>query len=183
MVYIFNKGDDFGNWLIVDYENEKKDLLTGYIHNSRLKNLESYEEIPSVITDENGANFLLRNIVVEIKTGKFDFKKNEKYFTRNKGTNYFEKYKGQNFWGFNTSIPKTFYKSISVNIGQKKIEIPKKEIENFFEVNNELTKVFYDAKTDTLYIISSNADGSDSYYVLFMIKNGKYSGRKAYSAN
>ena len=184
IVYIFNVGNDNEDWLIVDH-HEKDSLLTGYVHTSRIKPVSDYEYIPSVTDGENGVEFHLRNIEVIIKSEAFNYQANKKYFAEEQlpDKSVIQKYKGQEIWGTDGTIPRTHYTSITARIGNQTIEIPKKEIENLFNINNELAYCYLNEKTETLYISSSNSDGSGSYDVLFIIEKGKYKGRKMYYAS
>lgn len=185
IVYIFDKGDDYGNWLIVDYEEPNGNLLTGYIYQSRIKRISSYEQIPLTLTNENGVDFILRNIHAKIKSEKFNYQSHKKYFTKTKygGVEIEDKYKGQQIWGTDCTIPTTHYTSISVEIGNKKIEVPEKEIENLFNINNDNANCYYDTETKTLYISAMNSDGAGTYEVLFILKNGAYLGRRVYNSD
>ncbi|MDR6969627.1 hypothetical protein J2X31_003660 [Flavobacterium arsenatis] len=184
IVYIFNYGDELGNWLIIDYLENDENLLTGYIHKSRLKPINSYEHIPSVWHDENGAEFILRNIQIKIKTEKFDYEANKKYFSTFQYATYaVDKYKHQEIWGTDGTLPQTHYTSITANIDNQTIEIPEKEIENLFNTNNEYSECYFDKNTETLYIILMNSDGAGAYRVIFIIEKGKYKSRKIYNAN
>jgi hypothetical protein len=78
-------------------------------------------------------------------------------------------------------VPKVAYRHIRIRIGDKQIEVAKKEIANLFEPNLDLTKVNYDKQSDKLYISSINSDGAGGYAVLWMIKEGNYSHRSALS--
>ncbi|WP_337085168.1 SH3 domain-containing protein [Elizabethkingia anophelis] len=184
VVYIFNHGDEFGNWLIVDYHTKNGDLLTGYVHNSRVKPLSSYETIPVAVEEKYKATFILKNIQVTIKTQKFDYEKNKNHFKTYQYPKYpFEIYKGQEVWGTDRTIPDTQYQSIQVAIDGKETTIPQKEIESLFNPNLELTECFYDNKTETLFIACTNADGAGAYQLLVVIQKGKYAGRHIYQAN
>jgi len=163
IVYVFDPNNK--NWANVS---------NGYIHNSRLKYIESYPAVPSTMRDAGKAIFRSGNIKVNITSGKFNFKENEKDFT---STLYGDFYKEQQVWGLDGTMPKTHYLSITAQIGDKKIEIPAKEIENLFEVNNTSTKCYYDRTNDILYISMLNSDGAGAYVALFTIEKGQYKGR------
>lgn len=184
IVYIFNDGDEFGNWLIVDYYVTKDSLLTGYIHNSRVKPISSYQNIPSILKTKNRAEFSSQKIQVKINIENFDNEKNKIYFKTFQYTKYaIQTFKGQEIWGTDGTIPRTHYKSIEVKIGENTILIPQSELENLFNPNCEFTECYYDEKSRKLYITSMNSDGSGAYEVLFVIANEKYNGRKIYQAN
>lgn len=165
IVYIFESDPAHKNWANVS---------NGYVHNSRLKYIESYQTVPPVVRDANKAIFKSGNIKVNIISGKFNFKENEKDFTSTLHGDY---YKEQQVWGIDGTIPKTHYLSITAQIGDKTIQIPEKEIENLFEINNKSTRCYYDRINDILYISMQNSDGAGTYVALFTIEKGEYKGR------
>ena len=165
IVYIFESDPVHKNWANVS---------NGYIYNSKLKHIESYQKIPSTVRDANKAIFTSGNIKVSIVSGKFNFKENEKDFT---STLHGDFYKGQQVWGIDGTIPKTHYLSITAQIGGKTIQVPAEEIENLFQVDNKSTSCYYDREHDTLYISMSNSEGAASYVGLFIIEKGQYKKR------
>ncbi|MDM1555757.1 SH3 domain-containing protein [Chryseobacterium indologenes] len=165
IVYVFESDPANKNWANVS---------NGYIHNSRLKYIQTYQAVPPTVRDGNKAIFKSENIKVNIVSGKFNFKENEKDFT---STLYGDFYKEQQVWGIDGTIPKTHYLSITAQIGNKTVQIPAKDIENLFEVNNKSTTCYYDRSNDTLYISMLNSDGAGSYVALFTIEKGEYKGR------
>lgn len=163
IVYIFEP--DNKNWANVS---------NGYVHNSRLKYIKSYESVPPTVRDANKAIFKSGNIKVNITSGKFNFKENEKDFTSTLDGDY---YKEQQVWGLDGTIPKTHYLSITAQIGNKTVQIPTKEIENLFQVDNKNTTCFYDRNNDILYISMLNSEGAGTYTGLFIIEKGEYKKR------
>lgn len=175
IVYAFESDQPNTDWLNVDY-NEK---TGGYVHRSRLKYIESYEKVPPTVLDENKAVFKSGNIKVDIISEKFNYKENKKFFSSSdyNGQKIEDQYKGQPIWGTDGTIPQTHYQSITIQVGDKKIKIPNKEIENLFNVSNEYTNCYFDRKNDTLYITMLNSDGAGGYVALFKIVKGEYKGR------
>lgn len=179
IVFTFSE-EEFGNWVIVDYKESENKLITGYVHKSRIKYIHSYEAIPILSHTKNGITFGLRNIFIEIKSDIFDYTKNKKHFSSTNLGNYtiLDKYKGQQIWGTDGTIPKSYYKSIKFSLNNKLNQIPKREIENLFNVNNEYTKCYYNRKDNILYITLMNSDGAGGYVAILEIKKGKYKGKK-----
>lgn len=176
VVFIFEELET--EWLNVVYKDESDRKINGYIHHSRIKYINSLESIPSVINNENGVNFILRDIVVEIKTEKFNNKQNKKYYSKDEQG--FDIYKGKFMLGTEGYIDeaKTFYKSIIVKIGNYTVNIPENEIEDLFNANNNYTECYFDQTDNSLYLHLLNADGAASYATLFKIQNDKYNGRQ-----
>lgn len=175
IVYVFEPDQANTNWLNVYYNGK----TAGYIYNSRVKLIESYEAVSPVTRNENKAVFKSGNIKVEIIAEKFNYKENKKYFSSSNynGQVIGDQYKGQTIWGTDATIPQTHYQSITVQIGNKKVQIPDKEIENLFNPNNELTHCYYDRQNDILYISMLNSDGAGAYAALFIIEKGQYKKR------
>ncbi|WP_185289119.1 SH3 domain-containing protein [Chryseobacterium lactis] len=163
------------NWMNIYYN----DKTAGYIYSSKVKLLDSYEIILPITNDESKAVFKSGNIKVDITTEKFNYKENKKFFSSSTygGQKVEDKYKGNLIWGTDGTIPRTHYKSITVQIKDKKIQIPTKEIENLFNPSNQFTACYYDRKSDILYLTMLNSDGAGSYVALFKIVKGVYKER------
>lgn len=165
IVYIFESDPVHKNWA---------NVTNGYIYSSRLKYIQSYQKITPTVRDANKATFASGNIKVNIVSGKFNFKENEKDFTSTLQGDF---YKEQQVWGIDGTIPKTHYISITAQIGNKTIQIPAEEIENLFQIDNKSTTCYYDRENDTLYISMNNSEGAGSYVGLFIIEKGQYKKR------
>lgn len=168
IVYIKNKDNDSDNWNYVEFYNEKGDFSGGFIHNSRLKLIENFEAIPGISSENSIQTFGLKRIEIKIETAKFN-KENEKYLSVKNARHF---YKGKEFY---TPVPpKTYYEFISGKVNNQTFDVPKNELEALFDINPENTFCYLDEAENTIYIISQNSDGSDTYDVLFVITNGKY---------
>lgn len=175
-VFIF---EDLGtDWLSISFISESKKELSGYIHRSRIKYINTLEPIPNVNYDDSHADFLFKDISVQIKTDLFDIDANKKYFSKDKDG--FDKYKGKFMMGTDgfRADAKTKYRYIIATTGKQTVKIPQTEIEDLFNANNQYTACYYDKEDNSLYIHLSNSDGAGSYVVLFTIQNGIYKGRK-----
>ncbi|MDR2270116.1 MAG: hypothetical protein LBF27_04335 [Sphingobacterium sp.] len=178
IVYAF-PDEKLGNWVSIYYIDHQKEDITGYVHKSRIKLIESYNEIRNTFFDSMGATFKSKDVTVEMKSDKFDYEKNKKYFSSTKYENYtvVDKFRGQHVWGTDGGIPISHYTLIKAIIKGKEIQIPAKEIENLFNINYEFAACYYDDLNDVLYISGENGDGAGGYAVLFMIEKGKYKAR------
>lgn len=179
---VFISDDENENWSQIRYEYKKGNVFSeeqsGYIHNSKLKKIDSFLQIPSIEDDEKSVNFICCEVEVEIKSTKFDYEKNKKHFKKFDG---YYSYKNKYAFGaLGRFPPETTYQSIKGYIEKNHFEIPPKEIENLFDINHNLSECYYDKETKMLYIILNNSDGSETYNVLLMIKDGKYLGNKIY---
>ena len=176
IVFISNKGVENKNWSYINYEQKSESVfskyISGYIHNSRLKQISSFAPIPFVEESEKEASFSCCDVSIKIKSETFDFQKNRKYFRKFDG---YYTYKGKYALGASGIFPpKTHYLSISGTFKQAHFEIPPNELENLFYANNDLSKCYYDSERKTLYLVLNNSDGADAYTALLIIENGKY---------
>ncbi|MEI2273222.1 hypothetical protein OHD16_13810 [Sphingobacterium sp. ML3W] len=178
IVYAF-PDQKLGDWVSLDYTNSQNKSVTGYVHNTRIKFIESYKHIPNISFDESKATFRSNDVTVEMRSDKFDYEKNKSYFlsTKYEGYTIVDKFKGQKLWGIDGGIPSSHYISIKAKIKGRTVLVPEKEIENLFNINNEFAACYYDDLNDILYITSVNSDGAGGYAALFTIEKGKYKAR------
>jgi hypothetical protein len=164
-----------GNWILVDYEKNGKDL-NGYIYKSRIKNISNFTEIPKENTSTNEITFSNKNFEIKIIEKQFDKTKHSfKYYNEN--PNQLNEIDGKEIFGTDGNIPKMEYKNITISFKNNIIELPKESIENLYEPNFEYTKCNYNEKEKALYIQSMNSDGAGGYVVIWIIKNGEYINR------
>ncbi|MGE8377716.1 MAG: hypothetical protein ACN6PN_05170 [Sphingobacterium sp.] len=178
IVYAF-PDQKLGDWVILDYTNSQNKSVTGFVHNTRIKFIESYKHIPNISFDESKATFRSNDVTVEMRSDKFDYEKNKSYFlsTKYEGYTIVDMFKGQKLWGTDGGIPSSHYISIKAKIKCRTVLVPEKEIENLFNINNEFAACYYDDLNDILYITSVNSDGAGGYAVLFTIEKCKYKAR------
>lgn len=174
IVCISAKGPESGNWSYVTFESQKERVFSkhssGYIHNSRLWQISDYLLIPSVGADAKEAKFACCGVEVGIKSEKFDYQGNKRYFEKYEG--YFA-YKGKFALGcYGLFPPKSSYQSVQGFVGKRPFKVNKNLIENLFDINNEAAECYYDNKAEVLYIILNNSDGSSSYNALLVVKEG-----------
>lgn len=161
-------------WIPVEYEksNTAKD---GFIHKSRLMKVVDLEEIPVKKTDEDSYIFSNESFNIKIETEPFDLtNRTLKYSSEG---NWLEYIDGKYIWGVDGGIPKTQYKSVEINQNGKEYNLPQSSLSNLFEPSLDYTHIFYDKKTDTLYITTMNGDGAGGYVVAWSIEKGKYKER------
>lgn len=173
IVLLFDVDESNANWSTIDtgISNE----IGGYVHNSRLKRLETYTRIPLVSSTNDELKFAGSNISVNIRIETFDYKKNKSKFSKHQGTNFLWEYNGQEMRGTDGMEPKTHYTSIKVKQNGVDIAIPTKAYENMFEPSGtEYTACYYDKSDNTIYLTANNSDGAGSYTVVWVFKNGEY---------
>ncbi|ULT24964.1 SH3 domain-containing protein [Sphingobacterium sp. E70] len=117
IVYAFSD-EKLGDWVSVDYTNSQNKSITGYVHKSRIKLIESYNQIPNITFDENSATFKSKDVTVEIRSNKFDYNKNKQHFSSTQYEDYsvINKFKGQKLWGTDGGFPTSHYTSIKATI-------------------------------------------------------------------
>lgn len=162
------------NWINIDYSKKNKDL-GGYIYKDRIKYLSEFTEIPLIKETTGKVIFEKDSLNISIQSKKFDAKTAKLNFSEGKFLN---KINGKRFWGTDGEVPKTTYKTITVSIGNKIIELPKNAFEDLFEPSLFNTRINYNANTNTLYISSSNSDGAGGYEIVWVIEKGQYKERK-----
>lgn len=191
-VYVHDE-DMYNNWLY-SYPSHDSTDLSGYIHKSRVAFINQNDDglstkilMSSFNQSESEIQFSSedKNVSVTIQAEDFDYSTNKNKFTKKYvpeswgDSFYLTHYKGQSFWGTDGSEPvnTNHYKSITVTIGNRTIDIPKNEIESLFNIDLRRTRVYFDVKTDSVYISASEGDGAGSYQILFAIENGRYVGK------
>jgi len=162
-----------GEWRPTDYDFIRHEK-SGYVHNSRIKFIEEFDNVPySRITDST-VIFKKDSIKLFATKTKFNPKNNKLQYHKGDVSknemSYLEKINGKEIWGTDGYIPKNKYGQFTLTYGKEKTNLP---IDNLFEPNLDYTKVNIDTKTNTIYISASNSDGAGGYEVLWIIVNGK----------
>lgn len=162
-----------GEWRPTDYDfimHEK----SGYIHNSRIKFIEEFDNVPYTKLSDSTVIFKRDSIKLIATKTRFNPKNNKLQYHKGDASenemSYIEKINGKEIWGTDGYIPKNKYGQFTLTYGKETTEL---SIENLFEPNLDYTKVNIDTKTNTIYISASNSDGAASYEVLWIIVNGK----------
>lgn len=172
------------NWLWVDVRSQSEPRA--YIHQSRVKRLETLPQIP--FQNKQGNTLVFGNkkdveISVSVKTISF-----ERDIKPHISGKYGEFYKGKFAYGFDgiTSLDKDFmvevFDKITINLGGKNIEIPQKELENLFLVGDfpEAYHCYWDREQNRIFIQTSVGDGAGSRDLLFIIENNKFKEKKIF---
>lgn len=165
-----------GEWYPMDLERKGK-VVSGYIHNSRVKFIDTLDPVPVKEIQSNKLVFQNENINVEIITKPFVKSAHTIKYSQVNKTEVITKIDNKPIWGTDGNVAKVAYSQINIKVGNKQVVLPQKEIENVYEPNFNFTKVNYDKQSDRLYISSLNSDGAGGYAVLWMIKDGKYINR------
>lgn len=163
------------NWIDIDYSKDNKDL-NGQVYKDRVIFVSSYLKIPILTEANNKITLQKDSIKVVVIEQKFD-KTKHKFSFYKKAKDQIELVDNKKYWGKDGGVPTREYKSIEVNIGQRKVSLPKAAFENLYEPSLYNTKVNYDKTNDIVYIQSMNSDGAGSYEVIWKIEKGVYKDR------
>ncbi len=173
VVYCFSPEN---NWMQIDYSKNNKDR-NGYLHKDRIKYLASFSKIPSTKATPTTVTFQKDSLKISIESEKFDPSTSKLTFLKNDKSILIE-INSKQFFGTDGNIPQKTYKSITVEIGSKTVQLPKISFDDLFEPSLYKTQINYNEKEDVLYISSSNGDGAGGYEVVWVIEKGKYKERK-----
>ncbi|MDX2069300.1 MAG: hypothetical protein SFV55_12820 [Haliscomenobacter sp.] len=175
VVWCFEKVEK-KDWYNVDY-CKKGNFLNGYIHKSRLKLITDFERIPVKNETKDQVIFQKDSIKVTILRRNFIAAEHKLLNKTNSGLKYLAEIDNEQIWGTDGGIPKIQYKSITVDFGRRKTELPDSALKNLFEPNFNFTEVHCDRKGDKLFINAMNSDGAGGYVVLLIIEKGQYKSR------
>lgn len=166
------------DWYEIDYE---KDTLSfsGYVHKSGFKLLTEFESIAVKLRTNDKVIFQKDSIKVTLTKVPFISRNNKLEYGTGNEARFPRKINGKKYWGSDMEIPTTQYEQVSIEWGDKKIDLPKESFENLFEPNftYKYTAVYFDRESNTIYIKADNGDGAGGYTVLWIIENRKYKSR------
>ncbi|WDF46520.1 hypothetical protein PQ459_16660 [Chryseobacterium sp. KACC 21268] len=175
--YVQDEENRSKDWIALKFPvniNKKSDFLkfegdekTGYIHKSRLVELESLAKFETTEVNSNKTIHHQKEIEVVIETQAF--KKSEHQITQSdKGFYIIDDEKVFNYYGGDT----TEIKNITVKSKNKTYNFPESSFKNLMgiEVTNS---VVYNGKKSELYIVFNAGDGGDSYNIIFCLKDNK----------
>ncbi|OYU96585.1 MAG: hypothetical protein CFE21_09385 [Bacteroidetes bacterium B1(2017)] len=164
-----------GVWYTTDYHLNPIKNKSGFIHTSRVKLIPDFEKIQSEKQTDTSITFKKDSIKLTITRRKFNPKGNKLFYYKSSPKEneipWIVKINGKHFWGTDGDIPKYQYGQMRLSIGNEIINLP---TENLFEPTIFFTKVYRDAKKNTIYIVASNSDGAGAYEVLWIIENGAF---------
>lgn len=151
------------NWIGIDYGTNNY-AGSNYVYKNRLKFINSFTEIPQVDLQPNSVTFANASIQINLYQERFDTSKNKLEYNEKQG--YLEKINGMKIWGTDGTIPQRQYRAIEIELGNTKIKLPAKALENLYNPNLNYTSVNYDIQNDILYVQSLNSDGAGGYAVI-----------------
>jgi hypothetical protein len=150
----------------IKYKDIKED---GYIHKSRVSYLDNLKKLTFKNENSNKISFKDNNLKIYIESKPID-KNNHQIAKDSDGGLIIDK--GLHYWGFLGQIPRNELKEIKVVSKGISYTFPKEAISGLYELNLELSGLYIGDKNE-IYINLSGADGSDSYEVVWCLKNDK----------
>ncbi|KIA99492.1 hypothetical protein OA93_04820 [Flavobacterium sp. KMS] len=182
-VFCINTFDDERNnpewlkiWYPINPDSKIKDFTKfrdikedGYIHKSRVFYLENLKEIS--FKNESSKKISVKNDTLQIYIESKPFEKEKHQIIKDNGGGLIID-KDAFYWGFLGQIPRNELKAIKVVTNNSSYSFPKEAISGLYELNLEFTKLYIGNKNE-IYINLSGADGSDSYEVVWCLKNNK----------
>jgi hypothetical protein len=161
-----------GNWSNVDYYKKTKER-NGFIYSDRLKFVAEYESLPLITEQPNTVIYGKDSIKVIVSKKQFD--KSKYRFTYYKDArDQIQFINGKQYWGADGGVPTTEYKSVIVQAGKKKINLPPSAFDNLFNPTIDATRIYYDKQNDIIYITSMNSDGAGAYDIAWRVVKGIY---------
>ncbi|RBL92174.1 SH3 domain-containing protein [Chitinophaga flava] len=168
-----------GEWYNIDYYHEGE-ISGGFIHRSRVKVIDAFEQITVKEQTDNRAVFQKDSIRVMLTAKPFVLKDNTVQYTTHDNVRYVDKINHQPYYGSDGGLPTRQYGSLQVQYGNRNIPVPDSAIRGLYNPNIRMTTVNYDRKNDRLYITATNSDGAGSYELLWLFEHGMYTRRVIY---
>lgn len=168
------------NWVCADHK-KLKNLEGCSIHSSRVEPLDKLPKIPFEKRKNNSLIFSNnQEIEISITLKNYSFKDIKPYMSGK----YKELYKGKFAIGFDgtTGLDDSWifdkFEKITLKIGKKIVEIPKKELDNIFNVADLTIEnaylCYFDKKRNRVFIETLVGDGAGACKVLFIFENEKF---------
>jgi len=163
-------------WYPINPDPKNKDFIRykdikeeGFVHKSRILEVEKLEGF-SFRTD-NPKKISLKTDHLQINIEIQSFEKANHQVARKKDGG-FSIDRNPDYWGLQGEIPKNEVKNIKIATGNNSYVFPKNAFMGIYDLNLEFTKL-YIGKKDELYLKMSGGDGSDSYEIIWCLKNHK----------
>lgn len=162
-----------GNWTNILFTKNGKQQ-TGFIFNDRVKIIAGYNNIPIIEDDAHNVLCQKDSVKVLVSTQPFNKEKYKLCYSKD-NPEYLESINGKHGWGVDGYLPTSEYKSIQIQIGKRKTNLPAVALSNLFEPSLINTRVQYDHRKDILYIESVNSEGAGNYMMMLKVERGIFS--------
>lgn len=173
ILYFLELDDEKSEWLDCTYTAGKGEK-GGYIHKSRVKLVTDFKKIKPVlkknqISFTNG-QFKL-NITVEKFVAKIHKLKWKKSSPNDKNSStYLATIDNKGFVGCDGTIPLEQYGMSTIQFQGKTSILT---TETFYNPNIDSHELYWDEKSDTYYLTTTNSDGAGGYVAMWVIKDGE----------
>ncbi|WP_436515414.1 SH3 domain-containing protein [Ekhidna sp. To15] len=168
--------DTIPNWRkVYKWNPESREALVGWMHKSRIKDLDFLPEIQGFELSQNGSVLTLNKngIFFQLEFEQFDSTKHE-IIRDERG--YITAIDGKYPQGTDGYMPREGVKSAVLKINDKTYKFPKDAYRDLFEFRKNTARFFY--KKDGTYMIRFyNSDGAGHYMLVWKFQNGEYLGR------
>ena len=159
-----------GNWCPIDYGFENKKFKSGWIYISKTKPLDAFTPIPALVSNDSVLIYQWDSCKMTITERNFKPAKHKfKYLLQEDGDSSVINIDGKQFWGTDGYMPETEYGKCQLKTGKKIVNLP---IVTLYNPNLDLTNLYIDRSSNTLYLVAYNSDGAGGYAVLWVMKNG-----------
>ncbi len=167
------------NGWVITYDIRHARAVEGWVHQSRLMPLATWERI-AVKNTADGFSCLKNGTGVQFSFEKFNFKLNQHDFTQDKD-GYLTHYRGKKMFGTDGQQPETHIREIRFTRHGKTWLAPPAQYEFLFnpyfhdivdENITSLTRCHYRAQDDTFFVSTVMGDGAAYSEVLFVFEHG-----------
>jgi hypothetical protein len=70
-------------------------------------------------------------------------------------------------------LPRTSFKSIVCKINNQDFSVQREQLNDIFEPSLDNSEVYFDSKTESLYLSMHNSDGAGGYVLAFVFQKNK----------
>ena len=173
---VYGLGTEEG-WTAVDYRFDGQ-TSSGYIHRSRLKFIDMFDEVPASLLADTAIRFRSTSLKLTVTSAPFDPEANRlEYRSAGSGDHAFRYLATVNentIWGTDGNVPNRQYGKMRLEWLSKVIDLP---VESLFEPNLLDTRVYVDTYHETVYVTALNSDGAGGYAVLWVVRGDQLKGR------
>jgi hypothetical protein len=168
--------DTIPNWRSVGTSWRSERQLGGWIHKSRVQDLDLLPEsvIAKASKDRNTITFENDTILFKITFQQFDSTLHE---IERGEQGYIKFIDGKYPQGTDGYMPREEIKNVTFTLNGKEVEFPKEAYFDLYNFRKDTWRFFRNRRTGTIMIRSYNSDGAGHYMLVWKFNNYKYKGR------
>ncbi len=154
---------------------EKQKSLVGWMHVSRVRDLDFLREPVKAEVLENGQLLTFRNdtLILQIEFEDFDSTKHQ-IIRHERG--YIQTVDGKHALGTDGNLPSEGIANVQFTINGNEVYFPKEAYDDLYEFRKSTFK-FLVNRTGTIMVKSYNGDGAGFYMLVWKFKSNQYGGR------